>query len=201
MIETTVIAIVTTIVGPAIVLYLKHVLEKRRSRGDMVHDAAKLGEHVSGRLDYLRDIYDADRIWISQFHNGGHFYPTGKSIAKFSIFYETVSLNTTSIQTSFHNIPVALFSKSINHLLENDAITIYDFKDETVATYGLKYIAEDSGTKSQYLFAIKTFEGRFIGVLGVDFTKRKHKLTDEQLTELQVSAATIGGVLINHLKA
>lgn len=200
MIETTVIAIVTTIVGPAIVLYFKHVLEKRRLRGDMVHDAAKLGEHVSGRLDYLRDVYDADRIWISQFHNGGHFYPTGKSIAKFSIFYETVSLNTSSIQTSFHNIPVALFSKSINHLLENDAITIYDFKDETVATYGLKYVAEDSGTKSQYLFAIKTFEGKFIGVLGVDYTKRKHRLTDEQITELQVSAATIGGVLINHLK-
>ncbi len=200
MIETTIVAIVTTIIGPALVLYLKHVLEKRRMKGDMVLDAAKVGEHVSTKLDYLKETYGADRVWISQFHNGGHFYPTGKSIAKFSIFYETVSQNTQSIQAAFHNIPVALFSKSINHLLTNDNIIIHDFKDETTATYGLKYIAEDSGTKSQYLFAIKTFEGKFIGILGMDFTKRKYKLTDEDLTELQVSAASVGGVLINHLK-
>ena len=200
MTETIAIAIVTSIVGPAIVLFIKYLLEKRSSKGDMVHDAAKLGEHVSAKLDAIKEAFNADRVWISQFHNGGHFYPTGKSIAKFSIFYETVSMDTQSIQASFHNVPVALFSKSINHLLDNDSIEIYDFKDETTATYGLKYVAEESRTKSQYLFAVKTFEGKFIGILGVDYTKRKHLLSHDDATELKVSAASIGSVLINHLK-
>ena len=143
---------------------------------------------------------ESDRIWIAQFHNGGNFYPTGKSIQKFSIIYETVNLNVNSIQSNLKNIPVNLFSRSINQLLSNDVIEIGDFKDETIATYGLKYFAEDTGTKSAYQFAIKTIEGKFIGTLGIDFTKRKTKLDMESINHLMVHASSLGGVLMNHLK-
>lgn len=198
--QSIIIAIITSIIGPALVLYAKYLLEKRASRGDMVQDAAKLGEHVSGRLEAIKEIYGADRVWISQFHNGGHFYPTGKSIAKFSVFYETVGADVQSIQTTFHNVPVALFAKSINQLLENDTIKVEDFSNKDLDTYGLKYVAEENKTKSQYLFAVKTFEGKFIGILGMDYTKRKRALHEDELTDLKVSAASIGGILINHLR-
>ncbi len=121
-------------------------------------------------------------------------------MAKFSIMYEVVGPGITSVQSNFHNIPVNLFSRSINQLLENDTIEIPDFKDETVATFGLKYIAEDTGCKSGYLFAIKCIEGRFIGMLGVDYTKRKTKLNEEMINNLLVQSTTIGGVLMNHLE-
>ena len=198
--QSIIIAVLTSIIGPAVVLYIKYLIEQRATKGDMVHDAAKLGEHVGGRLDSLRELFTADRVWISQFHNGGHFYPTGKSIAKFSVFYETVSKDVPSVQSAFHNVPVALFAKSINQLLENDVIAIDDFKHDTVATYGLKYVAEENKTKSQYLFAVKTFEGKFIGILGIDYTKRKRILGEQELTDLKVAAALMGGILINHLK-
>jgi GAF domain-containing protein len=97
-------------------------------------------------------------------------------------------------------VPVALFAKSINQLLENDVIAIDDYKQDTIATYGLKYVAEENKTKSQYLFAVKTFEGKFIGILGVDYTKRKRTLSEQDLTDLKVVAALMGGILINHLK-
>jgi hypothetical protein len=113
--------------------------------------------------------------------------------------YETVDLNAKSIQSNFQNIPVSLFSKSINQLLEHDIIEVSDFKDETIATYGLKYIAEESGTKSAYLFAIKTFEGKFIGCIAIDYTKKKVKLSQEDIYHLQNKATAIGGVLITHL--
>ncbi len=198
--QSIIIAIITSIVGPSLVLFAKYYLDKRSSRGDMVQDAAKLGEHVSGRLDSIKEMYTADRVWISQFHNGGHFYPTGKSIAKFSVFYETVNPDVQSIQTTFHNVPVALFARSINQLLENDLIKIEDYSNKDLDTYGLKYVAEENKTKSQYLFAVKTFEGKFIGILGIDYTKRKRSLHEDELTDLKVSAASIGGILINHLR-
>ncbi len=198
--QSIIIAIITSIVGPSLVLFAKYYLDKRSSRGDMVQDAAKLGEHVSGRLDSIKEMYTADRVWISQFHNGGHFYPTGKSIAKFSVFYETVNPDVQSIQTTFHNVPVALFARSINQLLENDLIKIEDYSNKNLDTYGLKYVAEENKTKSQYLFAVKTFEGKFIGILGIDYTKRKRSLHEDELTDLKVSAASIGGILINHLR-
>ena len=100
--------------------------------------------------------------------------------------------------TQFH-IPVNLFSKSINQLLENDIIEIPDFKDESISTFGLKYIAEESGCKSGYLFAIKSIDDKFIGTLGIDYTKRKTKLDMESINHLQVHATALGGVLMTHL--
>ena len=77
---------------------------------------------------------------------------------------------------------------------------INEFKDETTSTFGLKYFAEEHKTKSQYLYAIKNFEGRFIAILGVDYTGKKHKLTHEQDEELLRVATSLGGVLSSHLK-
>jgi hypothetical protein len=83
--------------------------------------------------------------------------------------------------------------------LDNDVISIPDFKDETTATYGLKYAAEETGCKSGYLFAIKTIDGKFIGTLGLDYTRRKTNLNIEDINHLTVHAASIGGVLMKHL--
>ena len=166
----------------------------------MVLDTLKVSELILTKLDKIKDELKSDRVWLAQFHNGGNFYPTGKSMAKFSIIYESVGPGISSIQSNFHNIPVNLFSRSINQLLESDIIGISDFKDETVAAYGLKYIAEDTGCKSSYLFAIKTIDGKFIGMLGLDYTKRKTKLDDDTINHLSIDATSIGGVLMNHLQ-
>jgi len=202
MTDTIWVAIIGGIIGPIIVLtinwYLNNKLGKKKK--DMVTEALEVGELVTSRLDQIKEEYKADRVWLSQFHNGGHFYPTGKSIAKFSIFYETVSSNAPSLQLSLKNIPVALFSKSFNKLLSDDMIIIPDFKDENISTYGLRHLAEEYRNKSQYLFAIKNFEGKFIAILGVDYTAEKLALTEEEIEELLRTSISLGGVLSNHLK-
>jgi hypothetical protein len=195
-----IVAFITGVLGPILLLFIKNKLEKKVEKPDMVLETLKVSELVMTKLDHIKDEFKADRVWVAQFHNGGNFYPTGKSMAKFSIIYESVGPSVSSIQGNFHNIPVNLFSRSINQLLEHDRIEISDFKDETVATYGLKYIAEDTGCKSGYLFAIKCIEGRFIGMLGIDYTKRKTKLNDESITSLLVQSTSVGGVLMNHLE-
>jgi hypothetical protein len=195
-----IVAFITGVLGPVILLFIKNRLDKKAEKPDMVLETLKVSELVMTKLDHIKDEYKGDRVWVAQFHNGGNFYPTGKSMAKFSIIYESVAPSVSSIQGNFHNIPVNLFSRSINQLLEHDIIEIPDFKDETVATFGLKYIAEDTGCKSGYLFAIKCIEGRFIGMLGIDYTKRKTKLNEESVTQLLVQSTSIGGVLMNHLQ-
>ena len=194
-----IVAFITGVLGPVIILYIKDFLDKRKQKPDMVAETLKVSELVTSKIEHIRDEFNADRVWISQFHNGGHFYPTGKSMAKFSFIYETVNVGVPSIQTNFQNIPVNLFSKSIVELLNNEVIEIPDFKDETIATYGLKYIAEESGCKSAYLFSIKSIEDKFIGILAVDFTKKKTKLDIESINHLQNHASSIGGVLMTYL--
>jgi len=195
-----IIAFITGVVGPIGVLYIKSKLESKKEKPDMVKETLRVSELVTSKIEHIKEEFDADRVWVTQFHNGGNFYPTGKSMAKFSIMYETVNPGVSSVQSNFHNIPVNLFSKSINELLTNDVIEIPDFKDDTIATFGLKYIAEDTNCKSGYLFAIKSIDDKFIGTLGLDYTKRKKRLDMESINHLQVHASSLGGVLMTHLE-
>ncbi len=197
MVEIT-IAFITGVISPLAVIYLKHKLEKK-SEPDMVTDALKVSELVTNKIDDIREDYKADRVWVTQFHNGGHFYPTGKSITKFSVIYETVDTGVSSIQHNFQNIPVNLFSKSMNELVKSNNISIPDFKDHKIPTFGLKYIAEESGCKSSYIFAIKSIDDKFIGVLGLDYTKKKTMMLESEVKELLIKASSIGGVLMTHL--
>lgn len=180
-------------------MFVKNFLDRRKKKPDLVQETLKVSELITSKIEHIKEEFKADRVWITQFHNGGNFYPTGKSMAKFSVMYETVGVGVNSIQSNFHNIPVNLFSKSINQLLENDIIEIPDFKDESISTFGLKYIAEESGCKSGYLFAIKSIDDKFIGTLGLDYTKRKTKLDMESINHLEVHATSLGGVLMSHL--
>lgn len=198
MVEIT-IAFITGIVSPVIVLLVKNKLSKK-NKVDVIQEALEIGELVTHKIDDIREETKSDRVWITQFHNGGHFYPTGKSITKFSIIYETVGISVSSVQQNFQNIPVNLFSKSLSRLVHNDTIEIADYTDETIATYGLKYVAEETGCKSGYLFAIKTIDDKFIGVLGIDYTKKKVKLDSEEIKHIMIQVSSLGGVLMNHLK-
>ena len=196
---TVAAAFITGVLGPIAVMVAKHYFDKSRKKVDMVTEALETSERVMHKLDHIKQEFGADRVWVSQFHNGGHFYPTGKSIAKFSVVYETVGVGIASSQSNFQNIPVSLFSRPINHLLENDILEIPDYKDEKVATYGLKYVADEMDTKSTYMFAIKTIDDKFIGIVCVDFVKDIVKLNTEDLYHLSNHAISIGGVINSHL--
>ena len=187
-------SVFTAVVGPIAV----HIVKERlaRKNKDVLKESLHKNALVSTKVEEIKEHTKSDRVWVMQFHNGGTFYPTGKSIQKFSMFYETVSLDTTSVQLSFQNIPVSLFSKSINHLLEEDIVAIPDFRDKAIPTYGLNHVAEENDCKSVYMFAIKTIEGKFIGTLGVEYTKKKTVLPQEDINHLLIEATMLGGELM-----
>lgn len=190
-----IVAFITGILGPVFVFLVKNYYTNRRKKRDFLKNEIHSSDLVNHKLEEIREESKSDRVWITRFHNGGTFYPTGKSIAKFSVVHEIVGPSVSSIQSNFQNIPVSLFSKCLNQLLENNYILIPDYKDVTVATYGLKYVAEETGCKSNYLFAIKTIDGKFVGVLGLDFTKKKVSLNEEQIGLLKAESYALGGVL------
>ena len=194
-----IIALTTSIFGPLLVKWV----EKRfisKINNDPLRDAIQHNEIIEQQLDAILQEVDCDQIYIAQFHNGGHFYPTRKSIQKFSMIYEAVSADAESIRQNFQNIPINLFSKSINRLLDYDKITITDYKDDEIATYGLRYLAEETGCKSSYMFALKNIDGKMIGVLSAEATKRKKELSDESYDNLKTHAAQIGVLLDTFLR-
>ena len=108
----------------------------------------------------------------------------------FDLLKKTVSNRSITDSTIGSFLSGGLDSSIISYLASND---------EKISTFGLKYGAEENGCKSGYLFAIKTIDGRFIGTLGLDYTKRKTNLDMESINHLQVHASSLGGVLMTHL--
>jgi hypothetical protein len=45
------------------------------------------------------------------------------------------------------------------------------------------------------LFAIKSIDDKFVGVLGLDYTKKKTGLSGDIVQELLIDASSLGGVL------
>jgi hypothetical protein len=168
---------------------------------DIVRDDIERNLVIFDEISEIRDMLDADRIWISQFHNGGHFLHTNKSIQKFSITYEDVKPGVSSIIHLFTDIPLSLYSRSMNHIMENKHLWISDFKDETIGTYGLKSAAEATGTNASYvigLFDIVT--DKCIGTMGVDYRDKK-KLTQTQKDFLIERGSRLAGYLSVYLKS
>jgi hypothetical protein len=196
-ITTIIVALITAVLGPAIIEWVKNKLAKQ-PKISSVKEAIDLNELVDHQLDIMMDELGCDRIWIGQFHNGGHFYPTGKSIQKFSIFYEKLSLNTSAIQHIFQQIPVSLFPKSLSKLYKDGELGITSYeKDET---YDLHSFSKEYNTKSFYMLAIDDLNDHFIGVMGIAFNEKEHKLSKEEWIFIRQKVGAIGSLLTDYLR-
>ena len=196
-------AFLTGVVGPIMYLLIsRHLQREKNKKKDIVKDTIQNTMVVEDELEDIREEFKSDRAWISQFHNGGNFYPTGKSIQKFSIFYEVAKKGVSSVSHTFNNIPCSLYPKAFDHMLngEQKGIFIPDYNDPKVATYGLKGAAESVGTKSTYVIPLFTLDEKFIGSLGLDFVGRKKKITKADWEHLQIKAGRIAGYLSSHLE-
>jgi hypothetical protein len=196
-------AFLTGVVGPILYLLISKHLQKQKDKNkDVVKDAIKNTMVVEDELEQIREEFKSDRAWISQFHNGGNFYPTGKSIQKFSIFYEVAKKGISSVSHVFNNIPCSLYPKAFDHMLndEQKGIFIPDYSDPKVPTFGLRGAAESVGDKSSYIIPLFTLDEKYIGCLGIDYVTKKKRLTKDQWEHLQIKASRIAGYLSSHLE-
>lgn len=192
-------AFVTGVFGPVVVQAIKHWIEyKKEKNKDIIKQTVEVNKDVEDRIEKIREDFEADRIWISQIHNGGHFLPTGKSIQKFSMFYEVVQLGLPSVKYQFQNIPLSLFTKSVEELIKNDMIIIPSYDDPDVNKFGLSDVSSLSGCKSSYLFALKDIYGRYIGTFGVEYINQETNLEERDIQELSRLASTIAGTIMKN---
>lgn len=192
-------AVVSSVIGPISVNIFNKWIDKKAKDNDETVDHLKeaidLNTLVTGKLEEIRQETNADRVFLCQFHNGGHFYPTGQSIQKFSMVYEILNSGVPSQQQQFQNIPIGLFSKCINVLATGHLVKIPDFNIND--DFGLSSFAESNGTKSEYMIPIMTIDNRFVGIVGIDFTRNSTLLDENQILEVVQEVSSIGGTLVN----
>jgi len=192
-----IIALTTSIFGPLLVKWVEKKFINKVT--DPLRDAIQHNEIIEQQLDaILQEIDCCDQVYIAQFHNGGHFYPTGKSIQKFSVFYEITTPETNSLKTAFQNIPVSLFSKQFAILYEKGEIVVEDMT--TGPSYGLDlYQSEGPKCKSIYLLTVKGLDGRIIGIMGIHYIEKKHKLSQNEWIFIREKIGAIGNLMSSYL--
>ena len=198
MITTIMVALITAILGPIIVNWVKLKMEKQDKKTPM-REALEVSTLIDTQLEAIMDELYCDRIWLAQFHNGGHFYPTGKSIQKFSFFYEKTSPNTPPIQHTFQNIPVSLFPRVLSKIYDDNEISIDDVS-VVEDTIGLEYLTTQFGTKSICMLGVYSLDDHLIGVLGISFKESHHMVRDEW-SFIRQKVGVIGALLSEYLYA
>lgn len=192
------IAFITAVLGP-IVLEWVRLKFRTKPKKTPIQEAVELNELVDTQLDLIMDELKCNRVWIAQFHNGGHFYPTGKSIQKFSFFYEKVTPNTISTQHTFQNIPVSLFPKALGKIYKDGELSILDYNNKN-ETYDLETFATEYDTKSLYIMGLYSLDSHLIGLIGISFTEQEYKLTTNNWIFLRQKVGVIGTLLTDYLK-
>ena len=189
-----VIALITSVFGPVLLEWSKSKFKKRST--DPLPESIRYNEQIEHQLDIMLDELGCDQIFIAQFHNGGHFYPTGKSIQKFSIFYEVLSPNIESVKNVYQNIPVSLFNKPLSELYDEGEVIIEDAENNP--SYLLN-TTTGGKCKSIYLLALTDLDGRIIGVMGIHYIEKKHKIVKDEWIFIRQKVGAIGNIMSNYL--
>jgi len=195
---TVVTALITALISPIIVEFIKvKVINKKHTCA--LGESIKIDEKVDMQLELLMKELECDRICISQFHNGGNFYPTGKSIKKFSIFYEQTTSDAPSVKDMFQNIPVSLFPKVFSTLYNTGEIAISNCKNNTVDCGLFPVHNKEYKTKSFYMLSIQDLNNDFIASLTLSYYKKEHILSLDEWILLRQKTGAIGTILTDYL--
>ena len=190
------VALITAVLGPIIVAWVRIKLEKKSLQTPM-SDALETSTLVDTQLEIIMNELECDRVWIAQFHNGGYFYPTGRSIQKFSIFYEKCTPDTLNIQQIFQNIPVSLFPRVLSKVYKDNELYVSDVNGEE-DSYGLEFFTNQCGTKSACIVGLHSLDDHLIGIMGISFKKPYHLEKDKWIF-LRQKVGVVGTLLSEYL--
>jgi hypothetical protein len=190
------IAFLTGILGPILLVYVKHKLFRKTTemekRKREFRDALQVQELINTSLNELQSRYNLDRVWIAQFHNGGNFWPGNKSMKKMSVTFESTAPGIAADIMKMQNLPVSFLSTVLQKLTDPD-ITGITVDTDTEEDHALRSFWESRGIHTVYLFPIKCLESDFIGIFGVDFIKRDGFITDEVYDHLRAESLILSG--------
>jgi len=194
---TIAVALITAVFGPIAVEWARNYFKTKPLKSP-IQDAIEINELVDNQLETILNYLNCDRVWVAQFHNGGHFYPTGKSIQKFSIFYEKTSAKGISLQHDFQNVPCSAFPKALATIYKEGELAVPTYNNDA-ETYDLKGVSSQYNTKSFYMVGLYSLDNHLIGVMAIAYDE-EHTLTKDEWIYVRQKVGVIGTLLTEYLK-
>tara|TARA_R110000772_G_C13281710_1_gene437202 strand:- start:1370 stop:1987 length:618 start_codon:yes stop_codon:yes gene_type:complete len=183
------------IIGTLVAIKYKHKLSQKRLKEEQTCPIGACIKEDTAVLNKLKDVLattNADRLCIFSFHNGGHYY-SGKSMQKMSMSYEELDNGISSIQLDKQNIPVSACMTTLEPLMSNGEFYNMDTKQYPEGL--CKYHLLKDGVKSTYYWPIIDIDNNAIGMLRLDYVKRKTKISLEDQNLMEVLSKQLPGYL------
>lgn len=175
-------------------LFLKEYLQYRKNKKNTsVERYTQQNTNVEKAIRYAINQLDADRVYVYEFHNGESFY-SGAHQQKFSCTYESLNSGVSSESLSLQDLRVSTFNKFVSAVVNDKGYHVPDvskIKDSL-----LKNWFDRRGIASSFAFPVITLNKNIIGIIAIDFTKNKDRLTKEEEQFIIQQSKIIGGYLI-----
>lgn len=193
------VIISSTIVASATIvsILLKDFLQaKKYKKNTCVVKYTKKNENIQKAVEYTLEKTGSDRAYIYEFHNGETFY-SGTHQQKFSCTYEALNIGVSAESMKLQGLRVSTFNDYIKDVLGVTNGAHFQLNDiQDIKNPLIKNWMQERGIQSSFAFPIKTLNDGIVGMLCIDFTKRKSKLNKDQIYLLQNQSIIIGGYLI-----
>lgn len=149
-----------------------------------VSKQSQLDTCILKRMEEVKEILDADRVHVYEFHNGEH-YANGRSALKISCTYEVCRAGVKAIQKENLSVPISCIPKYIASILENPIVRVKDLecvKDSMPSTYNL----EHSHNIAAYMDVVLLNKAKEpVGFIEVQWSdKSKYNENDHELLRL-----------------
>ena len=184
-------------------LWYKTSLEKKykielnpKKSEDKILDVINFDTQINNKLNSILDEYDADRITILRFHNGGTFYPSSSKFSamqKSSVAHEVLSPGIDHIMPYQQNILLSAYNIHLTKLMDRGYVNYHNIED--MEDGGLQAMLKQNGVKSYCAIGLMSLNNKFIGILAISYIKNKVKLSEKQLQNMIVKASILSGYL------
>jgi len=192
---TSVSSIIVALVGAGFFRQMRDKQEKSRSKEKLMEQIKK-DEIVHLAIRDVRRSYNADRVYIWQFHNGGSFYTTSP-MQKLSITYERCSDRLERKAEKNQNHLITSFTSYIKDTMDGK---MYFPNVEDMNDIGLRSLAYSSGTRGHCAVPIYDKDKHLVAILCLDwvfseipkqYLKKDGQFTQDFIDEFSTDADTL----------
>lgn len=159
-----------------------------------VRGQSKVDLEILERMERIKELFNADRILVYEFHNGEH-YANGRSALKLSCTYEVYKAGVKPIQSTRLGIPISCIPHHIAKVLDDTLTCVKDIesiREFMPSTYNLM---TNNEAEAYTDMTLKNLDDEPVGFIEVQW-KDKDKFTKDD-KELYRLAAYIEEKIIN----
>lgn len=157
-------------------------LDKKENLPQKIVKQADIDSRIINKMEQTKEILNADRILVYEFHNGMH-YSNGRSALKMSVSYEVIRYGNTRLQQTLQGIPLSLLPNLISKILESDTFIIPNIDDFKNIQPEYSICSKSLKMKSFYNVVLKNENEEAVGFISVHF-KNPTELKKENQMEI-----------------